>query len=294
MAIASERQHLCIIEMLESHVPYHYQLPANGHSVPHHMQVAQHHEMTLPHQQADPSYSHHPPTSHLMPPALEHYPGPEMEPPWWQTFGDVEYPVSSSMELGLSESASYEQMNNMMLQATESTGPYAPTAADFYPPSTSSQTHPYPPSNYLHHLSPLTQLQAQPTTSFDLPDSYSQPHPATAYPTSTVTYAMGDSEQQMVNELIMSISECSPPQHPNSASSVNSNRSPPGLYPSPPNSDALHHPSEVAQQNGSTMGPYASLPSLAHSPEGSDEAAQQNITQRESLVQQHRYPSVLY
>ena len=208
MTIAFERQHLYIIEMLKSHGPYHYQLPASGRhgpTVPHHIQMVQahhHHEMALrqqqmpPQQQAYPAAYPHPPTSHHpmmvemqpMPPALEHYSGPEMQlPPRGQTFGDVGYPVSS-MDLGLPGSASFKPMSLFYSNhGTENGGVHTPTAAvpqHFYPPSTSSQLpvtsaeHSSPPTTYHQHSSPPN---VQLTTASDLPaaisTSYSQPHP---------------------------------------------------------------------------------------------------------------------
>ena len=107
-----------------------------------------------------------------------------------------------------------------------------------------------------------------------------------AYIPTSDTYAPTNTQQQQLY---------SPPQQPHSASSVHSNRSPSGLYPSPPNADTLQH-SEVAQQNGTAIAyAHASPPSLTPSPETRDELAQHSITTAvEGLVQQHDYPSVLY
>ena len=137
-------------------------------------------------------------------PALEHYSGPEMQlPPRGQTFGDIGYPVSSAMDLGLPGNPSYSKQmstphffSNTLAHATENGGVHTPTGAapsqSFYPPSTSSQlpstsaeSNFSPPTRSYHHqhsASPPTQLQ--PTSTPDLPSistSYAtQPHPRTA------------------------------------------------------------------------------------------------------------------
>ena len=216
MTIAYERQHHFIMEMLKSHGPYHYQLPASarhGHHVPHHIQMVQqhHHEMAMRQQMAPQGYQTYAPPHTSHDPMMEMQqmtaqlqdqfhtqPGhPEMQlPPRGQTFGDVGYPPSS-MDLGLSESTSYKHINtplffsNTMQHAAENGGIHTPTTVQqsFYPPSTSSQLppsteqHHSPPTAYHHHqqvtASPPTQLQQQPTTSSDLVtmSTYNQPHP---------------------------------------------------------------------------------------------------------------------
>ena len=341
MTIAFEQQHLHIVELLKSH-----QLPASGRHGPHHFQMAhQHHEMALRQQrmsQQQPAYTAYPNplTSHHhdmmvdmqpMPLALEHYSGPEMQLPLQgQTFGDVGYPVSSSMDLGIPGSASLKPMNTSLLfleHTSENGEVHTPTGAapqHFYPTLTSSQLpvnsveHPSPPTTY-HQHSTVVPTTVPPTT---IPTSYSQPQPVfscgvpqpdpttssySAYPASVghfpVMGSTSDSEQRIVSELITSVSESFPPQQqlhsppqqqPHSASFVHSNRSPSALYLSPHNSGSLQHSSEVAQQNGVTTGAYhhANPPSLTSSPEGCDET--HNITTMEGLVQQHDYPSVLY
>ena len=294
MTIAFHRQRLYVIEILKSHGAYHYQLPGSnshhGPSVAHHMQL----------------------------------------PPQGQTFGDVEYPVSSTGSVSYRKQMSTPHFfSNTMAHTAENGGMHTPTGAappqPFYPPSTSSQLPPSsaehfsPPTTSYHHqhsASPPTQLP-QPTSTPDL--SYSQPpHPAVStgvphpdsttyptYPTSAghfaVTSTTSDSEQRMVSELIMSISDSSPPQQqlysppqqPHNASSVHSNRSPSALYPSPPNSETLQQSTEAVQQNGMTTVPYphASPPSLTQSPESRDEGGQ-NIATIEGLVQLHEYPAL--
>ena len=244
----------------------------------------------------------HPPTSHHemmvemqpMPPALEHYSRPDMQlPPRGQTFGDLGYPVSSTIDLGLPPgSVSYRKQmstphffSNTMAHTAENGGMHTPTGAapprPFYPPSTSSQLPPSsaehfsPPTTSYHHqhsASPPTQLP-QPTSTPDL--SYSQPpHPAVStgvphpdstsyptYPTSAghfaVTSTTSDSEQRMVSELITSISDSSPPQQQ--------------LY-SPPQQP---HSASSVHSNRSPSALYPSPPN-SETLQQSSEAVQQN------------------
>ena len=115
MAIAFERQHHHIMEMLKTSGPY-YQLPANGrhpHAVPHHIQMVHHQEMALRQQHAHSSIPHDMMVE-MQPMRMADQLGrgrpshrsPEMQAPQGQTFGDIDYPVSSSMDLGLPGSAS--------------------------------------------------------------------------------------------------------------------------------------------------------------------------------------------
>ena len=255
MTIAYERQHRFIMEMLKSHGPYHYQLPANGrhpHGVPHHIQMVQHQNEMVMRQQQGPLVHSYPP-SHEMMMEMQQMPGPmpdqfgalhgqEMQPPQGQTFGDVRYPVSSAMDLGLPGSASYKHgtdifFSNTMQHATENGGVHTPNGAppNFYPPSTSTQLppsteHPSPPTTYAQQTSPPTELQ--PNTTSDLTAmTYTQPisgtvppNPSANYPSSypissshfVVTNTPSDSEQRMVSELITSISSEAPPHQTSS------------------------------------------------------------------------------
>ena len=183
MTIAFERRHFYIIEILKSHRPYHYQLPGSngrhGPSVAHHIQLAQQQqEMVLRQQQqmaSQQGYAFpHPPTSHhemmvemqSMPPALEHYSRPDMQlPPREQTFGDLGYPVSSTIDLGLPPgSVSYRKQmstphffSNTMAHMTENGGM-------LLPPHPSHSTLPPPPPNS-HRALPSTSLRPLPVTT---------------------------------------------------------------------------------------------------------------------------------
>ena len=260
MTMAYERQHFDIMEMLKSHGPYHYQLPATGrhtHAVPHHIQMTQHHhdmamrqqmpqrtslvqspnlyqppppEMMMDMQQMPPpehfGISHHRPSHH----------SPEMQS-HGQTFGDLGYPTSSAMNLGLSGSGSFNPpeyskpvntfFSNTMHSVAASTGAHTMAVAQPYytPPSSTSQLpqstdHPSPPTTYHQHPSPPApnvlqnqQPQQPPHTTTDLTLPYSQPLPMTnpsfsTYSSTANQYpaTTSDSEQMMVNELITSIS----------------------------------------------------------------------------------------
>ena len=101
-----------------------------------------------------------------MPPALEHYSGPDMQlPPRGQTFGDLGYPVSSTIDLGLPPgSVSYRKQMSTPPTRWPTWWRMVGCTPPLVPPLPSHSTLPPPPPNS-HRALPSTSLRPLPVTT---------------------------------------------------------------------------------------------------------------------------------
>ena len=186
----------------------------------------------------------------------------EQLPPAFSDASFPTYPTTSDYPTSTTMSQTEQMMvNDLITSMAEDVPPHSTSNSFASPPVAVGNTRP------LQHLSEPT-LPAYGCSATPAPDAY--------------TTTSAQTQQQIY----------SPPQ-PHSASSVNSNRSPSTLYPSPPNSDTLQY-SDLPQQTGQTVvyGHGASPPSLTPSPETREDGHRNSIATIEGLVQQHDYPNL--